>query len=179
MGVEGKEAPALGPGPHRTSSRSVRALGFSRYFSRARQAEMRSGLSSILPRADEGEFILGALALASWVSSTHHVQLGCSQRVSTLCPVALTQSCQGSPEWWNLRPPSFSDTFTWHPKGQTWGTQTPRDAQGCQCPFCCTFIHRVVFKEVSGHRVLLKSVLGNRGLSACGTTHEATSRLPS
>ena len=67
MGVEGKEAPALGPGPHRTSSRSVRALGFSRYFSRARQAEMRSGLSSILPRADEGEFILGALALASWV----------------------------------------------------------------------------------------------------------------
>lgn len=127
MGVEGKEAPALGPGPHRTSSRSVRALGFSRYFSRARQAEMRSGLSSILPRADEGEFILGALALASWVSSTHHVQLGCSQRVSTLCPVALTQSCQGSPEWWNLRPPSFSDTFTWHPKGQTWGTQTPRE----------------------------------------------------
>ena len=49
-------------------------------------------------------------------------------------------------------------------------------AQGCQCPFCCTFIHRVVFKEVSGHRVLLKSVLGNRGLSACGTPHEATSR---
>ena len=31
------------------------------------------------------------------------------------------------------------------------------DAQGCQCPFFCTFIHRVVFKEVSGHRVLLKS----------------------
>ena len=40
----------------------------------------------------------------------------------------------------------------------------PDDAQGCQCPFCCTFIHRVVFKEVSGHRVLLKSVLGNRGI---------------
>lgn len=127
MGVEGKEAPASGPGPHRTSSRSVRALGFSRYFSRARQAEMRSGLSSILPRADKGEFILGALASASWVSSTHHVQLGCSQRVSTLCPVALTQSCQGSPEWWNLRPPSFSDTFTRHPKGQTWGTHRPQE----------------------------------------------------
>lgn len=36
------------PRAPRTSSRSVRALGLSRYFSRARQAEMRSGLSSIL-----------------------------------------------------------------------------------------------------------------------------------
>ena len=89
---------------------------------------MRSGLSSILPRADEGVLISGALASASWVSSTHHVQLGCSQRVSTLCPVALTQSCQGSPEWWNLRPPSFSDTFTQHPQGADMGnTQTPRE----------------------------------------------------
>ena len=34
-------------------------------------------------------------------------------------------------------------------------------------------IHRVAFKEVSGHRVLFKSVPWNWGLSACGTTHEA------
>lgn len=52
--MEGKER-APGPGPRHTSSRSVRALGFSRYFSRARQAEMRSGLSSILPGADKRE----------------------------------------------------------------------------------------------------------------------------
>ena len=52
------------------------------------------------------------------------------------------------------------------------------DAQGCQCPFCCTFIHRVVFKEVSGHRVLLKSGPGNRGRSACGPTHVARLEFP-
>ena len=32
---------------------------------------------------------------------------------------------------------------------------------------------------VSGHRVLFKSVPENWGLSACGTTHEATSRISS
>ena len=46
----------------------------------------------------------------------------------------------------------------------------PDDAQGCQCPFCCTFIHRVVFKEVSGHRVLLKSVLTPPGALSLGPT---------
>ena len=33
--------------------------------------------------------------------------------------------------------------------------------------------------KVSGHRVLLKCGPGNRGLSACCTTHEATSRISS
>ena len=46
-------------------------------------------------------------------------------------------------------------------------------------PSCCAFIHRVAFKEVSGHRVLIKSGPGNRGLSECGTNHEATSRISS
>lgn len=57
-------APLSGPGPHHTSSRSVRALGFSRYFSRARQAEMRSGLSSILPVADKRGVDLGSTHLS-------------------------------------------------------------------------------------------------------------------
>ena len=30
------------------------------------------------------------------------------------------------------------------------------------------------FEEVTGHRDLINSGPGNRGLSACGTTHEAT-----
>ena len=50
---------------------------------------------------------------------------------------------------------------------------------GVSAPSCCAFIHRVAFKEVSGHRVLFKSVPENWGLSACGTTHEATSRISS
>ena len=50
---------------------------------------------------------------------------------------------------------------------------------GVRVPSCCAFIHRVAFEEVSGHRVLLKSGLGNRDLSACGTIHEATSRISS
>ena len=49
--------------------------------------------------------------------------------------------------------------------------------RGVSAPSCCAFIHRVTFEEVSRHRVLLKSGPGNRGLSACGTTHEATSRI--
>ena len=41
------------------------------------------------------------------------------------------------------------------------------------------FIHRVEFKEVSGHRVLIKRGPGNRGPLECGTTHEATSGMSS
>ena len=50
---------------------------------------------------------------------------------------------------------------------------------GVSAPSCFDFIHRVAFKEVSGHRVLVKSILGNRGLSEGGTPHEAMSRIPS
>lgn len=53
----GRKALLLGLGSHHTSSRSVRALGLSRYFSRARQAEMRSGLSSILSGRGEGVYL--------------------------------------------------------------------------------------------------------------------------
>ena len=35
---------------------------------------------------------------------------------------------------------------------------------GVSAPSCCAFIHRVAFKEVSGHRVLFKSVPENWGL---------------
>ena len=48
---------------------------------------------------------------------------------------------------------------------------------GGSAPSFCVFIHRVAFEEVSGHRVLIKSGPGNRGLSACVTTHEATSQI--
>ena len=51
--------------------------------------------------------------------------------------------------------------------------------EGVSAPSCCAFIHRVAFKEVSGHRVLINSGAGNRGLSECGTIHEATSRISS
>ena len=37
------------------------------------------------------------------------------------------------------------------------------------------FIHRVEFGEVSGHRVLLKRLPGNRGPTECVTSHEAMS----
>ena len=50
---------------------------------------------------------------------------------------------------------------------------------GVSAPSCCAFIHRVAFEELSGHRDLLKCGPGNRGLSACCTTHEATSRISS
>ena len=50
---------------------------------------------------------------------------------------------------------------------------------GVSAPSCCAFIHRVAFEEVSGHRVLLKCGPGNWVLSACCTTHEATSRISS
>ena len=35
---------------------------------------------------------------------------------------------------------------------------------GVSSPSCCAFTHRVAFEEVSGHRVLLKSGPGNRGI---------------
>ena len=41
-----------------------------------------------------------------------------------------------------------------------------------------TFTHRVAFEEGSGPRVLLKSGPGNRGRSACGTTHVARLEFP-
>ena len=49
---------------------------------------------------------------------------------------------------------------------------------GVSDPSFCVFIHRVAFEEVSGHRVLMKSGLGNRGRSAFGTTHVATLEFP-
>ena len=49
---------------------------------------------------------------------------------------------------------------------------------GVSAPSCCAFIHRVAFEEVSGHRVLLKCGPGNRGLSACCTTHELHLEFP-
>ena len=50
---------------------------------------------------------------------------------------------------------------------------------GVSDPSICAFIHRVAFEEVSGHRVLINSGAGNRGLSERGTIHEATSRTSS
>ena len=50
---------------------------------------------------------------------------------------------------------------------------------GVSAPSCCAFIHRFSFVKVSGHHVLIKSRPGNRGLSDCGTTHEAMSRTSS
>ena len=49
---------------------------------------------------------------------------------------------------------------------------------GVSDPSFCVFIHRVAFEEVSGHRVLMKSGLGNRGRSGFGTTHVATLEFP-
>ena len=45
-------------------------------------------------------------------------------------------------------------------------------------PSCCAFINRFAFEEVPGHRVLIKSGPGNRGRSACGTTHLARLEFP-
>ena len=46
-------------------------------------------------------------------------------------------------------------------------------------PLRVDFIHRVEFGEVSGHRVLIKRGLENRGTTECGATHEATSGMSS
>ena len=48
-----------------------------------------------------------------------------------------------------------------------------------EAPSCSAFIHRVALEVVSGHRVLIQSGPQNRGLLACGTIHEATSRISS
>ena len=49
---------------------------------------------------------------------------------------------------------------------------------GVSAPSNGNFTHRVAFKEVSGHQVLIQSGLGNRGRSACGTTHGARLEFP-
>ena len=49
---------------------------------------------------------------------------------------------------------------------------------GVSDPSFCVFIHRVAFEEVSGHRVLMKSGLGNRGRSAFGSTHVGCLEFP-
>ena len=49
---------------------------------------------------------------------------------------------------------------------------------GVSAPSFCAFPHRVAFKEVSGHQVHFKSGPGNRGRSACGTTHGALLEFP-
>ena len=49
---------------------------------------------------------------------------------------------------------------------------------GASAPSCCDFTHRFTFEEVSGHRILIKSVPGNRGRLACGTTHVASLEFP-
>ena len=49
---------------------------------------------------------------------------------------------------------------------------------GVIAPSFCVFPHRVAFKEVSGYRVHFKSGPGNRGRSACGTTHVAHLEFP-
>ena len=46
-------------------------------------------------------------------------------------------------------------------------------------PSCCDFIHRVAFKEVSGHRVLIKSKTEKSGSFGTWHQHEATSRISS
>ena len=50
--------------------------------------------------------------------------------------------------------------------------------RGVIAPSFCAFPHRVAFKEVSGHRVHFKSEPGNRGRSACGSTHVAHLEFP-
>ena len=49
---------------------------------------------------------------------------------------------------------------------------------GVTAPSCCAFTHRFAFEELSGHRILIKSVPGNRGRLACGTTHVASLEFP-
>ena len=49
--------------------------------------------------------------------------------------------------------------------------------ESVSAPSCCNFIDRFAFKEVSRHRVLIKSGPGNRGPSECGTTHESPSQI--
>ena len=41
--------------------------------------------------------------------------------------------------------------------------------EGVSAPSCCAFFHRVVFEDVSEHRVLIKSGPGNRGVEDLGS----------
>ena len=50
---------------------------------------------------------------------------------------------------------------------------------GESLPLRVDFLHRVEFGEVSGHRVLIKRGLGNRGAWQRGSNHEATSGMSS
>ena len=54
----------------------------------------------------------------------------------------------------------------------------PDNARGVSAPSCCAFTHRAAFEEVSGHQVLIQSGPGDRGGSACGTTHGARLGFP-
>ena len=49
---------------------------------------------------------------------------------------------------------------------------------GVSAPSCCDFTHRFAFEELSGHRILIKSIPGNRGRLACGSTHVASLEFP-
>ena len=49
---------------------------------------------------------------------------------------------------------------------------------GVSAPSCCAFPHRFAFEEVSGHLILIRCGPGNRGRSACGTTHVAILEFP-
>ena len=49
---------------------------------------------------------------------------------------------------------------------------------GVSAPSCCAFPHRFAFEEVSGHLILIRCGPGNRGRSACGTTHVASLEFP-
>ena len=60
-----------------------------------------------------------------------------------------------------------------------WNLRVFRTMHGdVSTPSCCAFIHRFAFEEVPWHRVLIKSGPGNRGRSACGTTHLARLEFP-
>ena len=49
---------------------------------------------------------------------------------------------------------------------------------GASAPWCCAFIHRIAFEEVSGHWVLIKSGQCNQGLSGCGPTQRIRLEFP-
>ena len=55
----------------------------------------------------------------------------------------------------------------------------PDDARGCQCPFVLWLHPQGCLRRGVRAWVLVKRGPENRGLLACGTTHEATSRISS
>ena len=82
--------------------------------------------------------------------------------------------------WWNgtLLASRVVHGVTGHLSSCMWNLRFyPDDAWVFSTPSCCDFVHRFGFEEVSRHRVLIKSGSANRGLSACGTTNEATSLI--